>query len=103
MGSFSIWHWLIVLAVAVLLFGGGGKIARIMGDFGKGVRNLKEGLKGDGEAAASSAGAPAAQVEDQASVVARTAEVSPQASSTDSSETNVRTKAPKAKTAAAKK
>ena len=37
MGSFSIWHWLIVLAVVLVLFGGGGKISRLMGDFGKGL------------------------------------------------------------------
>ena len=41
MGSFSIWHWLVVLAVVLLLFGGGGKISRLMGDFGKGLKNFK--------------------------------------------------------------
>lgn len=52
MGSFSIWHWLVVLAVVLLLFGGGGKISRLMGDFGKGLKNFKQGIKdggGDGE------------------------------------------------------
>ena len=48
MGSFSIWHWLIVLAVALLLFGGGGKIKKIMGDMGSGITAFKKGLK-DGE------------------------------------------------------
>ena len=38
MGSFSLWHWLIVLAVVLLLFGGRGKISQLMGDFGKGLR-----------------------------------------------------------------
>ena len=33
MGAFSIWHWLIVLAVVLLLFGGRGKISALMGDF----------------------------------------------------------------------
>ncbi len=47
MGTFSIWHWLIVLAVVVLLFGGGGKISRLMGDFGKGLKSFKKGLKED--------------------------------------------------------
>lgn len=37
MGSFSIWHWLIVLAVVLLLFGGRGKVSQLMGDFGKGL------------------------------------------------------------------
>ncbi len=45
MGTFSIWHWLIVLAVALLLFGGGGKIKKIMGDLGSGVTAFKKGLK----------------------------------------------------------
>lgn len=44
-GTFSIWHWLIVLAVVVLLFGGGGKISRIMGDFGSGLKAFKRGVK----------------------------------------------------------
>jgi sec-independent protein translocase protein TatA len=47
MGSFSIWHWLIVLAVVLVLFGGGGKISRLMGDFGKGLKNFKKSMKED--------------------------------------------------------
>jgi len=47
MGSFSIWHWLIVLAVVLLLFGGRGKISQIMGDFGKGLRSFKKGMRED--------------------------------------------------------
>ena len=50
-GTFSIMHWLVVLAVVLLLFGGRGKVSAIMGDFGKGLRNFKTGMKGDGEAA----------------------------------------------------
>ena len=45
MGTFSLWHWLIVLAVALLLFGGRGKIKNIMGDIGQGVTAFKKGLK----------------------------------------------------------
>lgn len=45
MGAFSIWHWLIVLAVVLVLFGGGGKISRLMGDFGKGLKNFKKSMK----------------------------------------------------------
>ena len=45
MGSFSIWHWLILGAVVALLFGGKGKISGLMGDFAHGIRNFKEGLK----------------------------------------------------------
>lgn len=47
MGSFSIWHWLIVLAVVLILFGGGGKLSRLMGDFGKGLKSFKKGIKED--------------------------------------------------------
>ena len=49
MGSLSIWHWLIVLAVVLILFGGGGKLSRLMGDFGKGLKSFKKGVKEDGE------------------------------------------------------
>lgn len=45
MGSFSIWHWLIVLVVVALLFGGRGKLSSIMGDAAKGIRAFKDGLK----------------------------------------------------------
>lgn len=45
MGTFSIWHWIIVLAVVLLLFGGRGKISAIMGDFGKGLKSFKKGMK----------------------------------------------------------
>ena len=45
MGSFSVWHWLIVLAVVLILFGGGGKLSRLMGDFGKGLKSFKKSVK----------------------------------------------------------
>ncbi len=45
MGGISIWHWMIVLAIVVILFGGGGKLSRIMGDFGKGINAFKSGIK----------------------------------------------------------
>ena len=48
MGSFSVWHWLIVLAVVLLLFGGKNKISSLMGDFGKGLSAFKKGVSGDG-------------------------------------------------------
>ncbi len=48
MGSFSIWHWLIVLVVVLVLFGGRGKLSALMGDAGKGIRSFKKGLK-DGD------------------------------------------------------
>jgi len=45
MGAFSIWHWIIVLIVVLILFGGKGKLSGIMGDFGKGLRNFKDQMK----------------------------------------------------------
>ena len=45
MGSLSIWHWLIVLVVVALLFGGRGKLSGLMGDAAKGIRAFKDGLK----------------------------------------------------------
>jgi sec-independent protein translocase protein TatA len=49
MGGFTFWHWLVVLAVVVVLFGGKGKISGIMGDVAHGIRNFKEGLKDPNE------------------------------------------------------
>lgn len=45
MGTFSIWHWLIVLVVVLVLFGGRGKISQLMGDFGKGLKSFKRNMK----------------------------------------------------------
>lgn len=49
MGGLSIWHWLIVGAVVLLLFGGKGKISDIMGDIAKGVKAFKKGLSEEEE------------------------------------------------------
>jgi sec-independent protein translocase protein TatA len=46
MGSFSIWHWLIVLVVVVLVFGTK-KLGNIGGDLGKAVKGFKDGIKGE--------------------------------------------------------
>jgi sec-independent protein translocase protein TatA len=43
MGGFSLWHWIIVLIVVLLLFGRG-RVSDIMGDFGKGIKSFKQGL-----------------------------------------------------------
>ena len=45
MGTFSIWHWLIVLVVVLVLFGGRGKLSALMGDMAKGINAFKKGLK----------------------------------------------------------
>jgi sec-independent protein translocase protein TatA len=46
MGSLSIWHWLIVLAVVMLLFGAG-RVSGLMGDLAKGVKTFRNELKED--------------------------------------------------------
>jgi sec-independent protein translocase protein TatA len=46
MGSFSIWHWLIVLVVVLLVFGRG-KIPELMGDMAKGIKSFKKGMADD--------------------------------------------------------
>ena len=46
MGSFSMWHWLIVLAIVLLLFGRG-KIPELMGDVAKGIKSFKKGMSDD--------------------------------------------------------
>lgn len=45
MGSFSIWHWLVVLVIVLVLFGGRGKLSQLMGDMAKGITAFKKGLK----------------------------------------------------------
>lgn len=50
MGSFSIWHWLIVLAIVLLMFGRG-KIPELMGDVAKGIKSFKKGMAEDEEPA----------------------------------------------------
>ena len=47
MGSMSIWHWILVLAVGFLLFGGRSKVSDLMGDFAKGIKSFKKELAED--------------------------------------------------------
>lgn len=47
MGGLSIWHWLIVLAVVLVLFGRG-RVSDVMGEFGKGIKSFKDGM-GEGD------------------------------------------------------
>jgi sec-independent protein translocase protein TatA len=64
MGSFSIWHWLVVLGVVVVVFGGGGKISGLMGDFAKGIKSFKKNMgEENDESMAASAEKPAASAE----------------------------------------
>jgi sec-independent protein translocase protein TatA len=54
LGSFSLTHWLVVLAIILILFGAG-KLPRVMGDFAKGIKNFKAGMKDDDDPASSAA------------------------------------------------
>ena len=49
MGSLSIWHWIVVIAVVLLLFGRG-KISDLMGDVAQGIKSFKKGLSEDEKA-----------------------------------------------------
>lgn len=46
MGEFSIWHWMVVLLVVLLLFGGG-KVSGLMGDLAKGIKAFKQNMADD--------------------------------------------------------
>ena len=48
MGGFSLTHWLVVLVIVLIVFGAG-KLPKVMGDLGKGVRSFKAGLKDDAD------------------------------------------------------
>ena len=50
MGTFSMWHWMVVLAVILIVFGAG-KLPTVMGDLAKGIKNFKAGMKDDDEKA----------------------------------------------------
>jgi len=54
MGSFSLMHWIVVLAIILILFGAG-KLPRVMGDFAKGIKAFKAGMKEEEEPEASTA------------------------------------------------
>ena len=70
MGTFSIWHWLIVLVVVLVLFGGRGKLSSLMGDMAKGINAFKKGLKeGDGADKVAGEAPKPIEAESQAAVV----------------------------------
>jgi len=58
MGSLSIWHWLIVLVIVALVFGGRGKLSGLMGDAAKGIKAFREGLKDEPESTKEAAAQP---------------------------------------------
>jgi sec-independent protein translocase protein TatA len=78
----SIWHWLIVAGLAIVLFGGAGRLSSLMGDAAKGVRAFRDGLKSDGtedaapaEAAQTPPAAPAPQPLPQPAPTAQQGEI----------------------------
>jgi sec-independent protein translocase protein TatA len=62
MGSFSIWHWLVVLMIVLLVFGTG-KVSTLMGDFAKGIKAFKKNMADDSDVSMeASAERPAATI-----------------------------------------
>lgn len=57
MGSFSFWHWLIVLLVILIIFGAG-KLPKVAGDLASGIKNFRKGMKEEGEDKSADAQAP---------------------------------------------
>ena len=78
MGSFSIWHWLVVGVIVLLLFGGKGKISDLMGDFAKGIKSFKKGMQDEDEAKAPAQPEPVRTIEQPAPVQAAQATAAPQ-------------------------
>ena len=73
MGSFSIWHWLVVGIIILLLFGRG-RFSGMMGDVAKGIKEFKKGMAEDDEAK------PASQIEKPSTPVAGTEKQTDQSS-----------------------
>ncbi|HYG27298.1 MAG TPA: twin-arginine translocase TatA/TatE family subunit [Caulobacteraceae bacterium] len=63
MGSMSWVHWVIVIAVVALLFGGKGRISGLMGDAAKGIRAFRDGLKGEDDPEKTGAALPRTDAE----------------------------------------
>jgi sec-independent protein translocase protein TatA len=74
MGSFSIWHWLIVLLVVVLIFGTK-KLKNIGADLGGAVKGFKDGVKGGSEGEAATPVPPQQQVGTQRTADSNTVDV----------------------------
>ncbi len=71
MGTFTPLHWILVIAVIALVFGGRGKLSSLMGDAAKGIRAFKDGLKGEDAAEAPPPAPPIAQREPEKEEVRR--------------------------------
>lgn len=66
MGTLSIWHWLIVLVIVMLVFGTK-KIGNMGSDLGKAVKGFKDGVKGEADKPAEQSGTPS-QVADKSTI-----------------------------------
>ena len=75
MGSMSIWHWLIVLVVVMLVFGTK-KIGNMGSDIGKAVKGFKDGVKGDDDKPAAAAVPPSQVAADKSTIDVETKEKS---------------------------
>jgi len=75
MGSLSIWHWLIVLVIVMLVFGTK-KLSNMGSDLGKAVKGFKDGVKGDEEKHGDASGMPPVhqQVADKSTIDVETRE-----------------------------
>ena len=67
MGGVSIWHWIVVGVIVMLLFGRG-KVSELMGDVAKGIKSFKKGMAEDDETAAPTATTVDPKVIDQTKV-----------------------------------
>ncbi len=70
MGSMSIWHWIVVIAVVLLLFGRG-KISELMGDVAQGIKSFKKGMAEDETAKTDTPAADPKTINHQADAQAR--------------------------------
>lgn len=78
MGSLSIWHWVIVLAVGLLLFGGRGKISELMGDMAQGIKAFKKGMSDDEKEKAETKTDPMKTIDHQAGSTTTTSATTPE-------------------------
>ncbi|WP_199555157.1 twin-arginine translocase TatA/TatE family subunit [Sandaracinobacteroides hominis] len=76
MGSMSLWHWVIVALVVLLLFGKG-RISDMMGDLAKGIKSFKKGLAEDDISGTTTPQAPPAQVTQNPAAQATSPEQTP--------------------------
>jgi sec-independent protein translocase protein TatA len=63
MGGLAPWHWVLILVVVVVLFGGKGKLSGLMGDAARGIKEFKNGLKDEDKPVAPPGALPTESVE----------------------------------------